>query len=232
MFKQKLLREEQGFTLVEVLVSILIVTVFVGVSMQAMVIAAVFKARAKQHSEATTWIQEDLENVKYRAAQLNYATLGTAAIATTTGLQVSSLNGFAVGNTLTVGTDTTSNVISSINTGTSTLTVNPALGTAQAIGVVVISTNQCNATSSTTGFAKSLQDNLPAVPSESANTANPNSGTDTIVGKTFTLTRTTNVKNVAPYAVLEITYSVTPPTGSAVATMYTEMIPNVALLCP
>lgn len=223
MFKQKLLQQEQGFTLVEVLVSILIVTVFIGVSMQAMVIAAVFKARAKQYSEATTWIQEDLENVKYRAAQLNYATLTTGAGTTTTGLQVSSVVGFAVGNTLTVGTDSTNNVISSINTGTSTLTINPALGTAQSSGVVVVSTNECNPSSSTTGFAEALRNNLPAL---------TNSGTKRIVGKSFSLTRTTNVKDVAPYEVLELTYTVTPPTGSAVATMYTEMIPNVAILCP
>lgn len=229
MFKQKLLQQEQGFTLVEVLVSILIATVFISVSMQAMVIAAVFKARAKQHSEATTWIQEDLENVKYRAAQLNYATLTAAAGTTATQLQVSSVVGFAVGDTLTVGTDATNNVISSINAITSRLIINsgtPTLDSSQSSGVVVISTNQCNPTGvnpENRGFAKSLQDNLPPL---------TNSGTKTIVGKTFTLTRTTNVKNVAPYEVLEITYNVTPPTGSAVATIYTEMIPNVALLCP
>lgn len=69
MFKPKLPQQEQGFTLVEVLVAILITTLFVAVSMQAMVLAAVFKTRAQQYAEATTWIQEDLENVKYRASR-------------------------------------------------------------------------------------------------------------------------------------------------------------------
>lgn len=69
MFKPKLPQQEQGFTLVEVLVAILITTLFVAVSMQAMVLAAVFKTRAQQYAEATTWIQEDLENVKYQASR-------------------------------------------------------------------------------------------------------------------------------------------------------------------
>lgn len=69
MFKPKLPQQEQGFTLVEVLVAILITTLFVAVSMQAMVLAAVFKTRAQESAEATTWIQEDLENVKYQASR-------------------------------------------------------------------------------------------------------------------------------------------------------------------
>lgn len=69
MFKPKLPQQEQGFTLVEVLVAILITTLFVAVSMQAMVLAAVFKSRAQEFAQATTWIQEDLENVKYLASR-------------------------------------------------------------------------------------------------------------------------------------------------------------------
>lgn len=65
MFKPQSPQQEQGFTLVEVLVAILITTLFVGVTMQSMVIAAIFKARAKQFTEATIWIQKDLENVKF-----------------------------------------------------------------------------------------------------------------------------------------------------------------------
>lgn len=69
MFKLKTPQREQGFTLVEVLIAILITTLFVAVSMQAMVFAAVFKARAQQSAEATTWIQEDLEKVRFEASQ-------------------------------------------------------------------------------------------------------------------------------------------------------------------
>lgn len=69
MFKPKLPQQEQGFTLVEVLVAILVTTIFVAVSMQAIVLAAVFKTRAQEYAEATTWIQQDLENVKYQASR-------------------------------------------------------------------------------------------------------------------------------------------------------------------
>lgn len=68
MYKPKLPQHEQGFTLVEVLVAILITTVFVAVGMQAVVIAAVFKARAEQYSKATNWIQENLETVRFQAS--------------------------------------------------------------------------------------------------------------------------------------------------------------------
>lgn len=69
MLKLKLPQHEQGFTLTEVLVAILITTVFVATAMQAIVIAAVMKAKARQYAEATTWIQQDLESVKYRATE-------------------------------------------------------------------------------------------------------------------------------------------------------------------
>lgn len=69
MFKPKLSQQEEGFTLIEVLVAILITTLFIAVSMQAMVFAAIFKTRAQEFTQATTWIQEDLEDVKYQASQ-------------------------------------------------------------------------------------------------------------------------------------------------------------------
>lgn len=72
MLKSK--SSQQGFTLTEVLVSILITTIFVAVAMQAIVLAAVMSLKAKQSAEATTWIQKDLESVKYQASlnQLPY----------------------------------------------------------------------------------------------------------------------------------------------------------------
>lgn len=79
MLKPKLPQQEQGFTLVEVLVSILIATVFTAVALQGMVIAALFKAKAQQYAEATNWIQEDLENVRYQANQFNKNSTGAIA---------------------------------------------------------------------------------------------------------------------------------------------------------
>ncbi len=53
---------QQGFTLIEVLVSMLIVVMFMIIGMNLMVIASIFKARAEQYNRAVVWIQEDLES--------------------------------------------------------------------------------------------------------------------------------------------------------------------------
>ena len=64
---------EKGFAMLEVLVSILVVTTFVAVSLQAMVIAAYARVRAHEKSEAVLLIQEDLEQIKYQAIEANLA---------------------------------------------------------------------------------------------------------------------------------------------------------------
>lgn len=71
MLNPKPPQQEQGFTLTEVLVAILITSVFVLTAMQAMVIAAVMRVKAKQLAEATTWIQQDLENGRFQATLAN-----------------------------------------------------------------------------------------------------------------------------------------------------------------
>ncbi len=63
------LQTEKGFAMLEVLVSILVVTTFVGVSLQAMVIAAHSRVRAHEKSEAVLLIQEDLEGIKHKAIE-------------------------------------------------------------------------------------------------------------------------------------------------------------------
>jgi len=120
---------QRGFTLVEVFASILIATLFVATALEAMVIAALFKAKAQQYAEATTWIQEDLESVKNRAVQLQNTSLETDATTVDTVLNVDSAHGFAVGDILEIGTDSTNNVIGSF--GTNTITLASALGTDQ-----------------------------------------------------------------------------------------------------
>ncbi len=55
---------EAGFTLSEVLVAILLVTTFVAVALQGMVVAMLLKSKALQISEANQWVQADLEQVR------------------------------------------------------------------------------------------------------------------------------------------------------------------------
>lgn len=229
MFKPKLPSSERGFTLVEALVAILLITVFVATAMQAVVIAAVFKARARGFSEATIWIQKDLENVRLQAAQLKYTTV--KSIAGTNKLQVSSINGFEVGDILTVGSDSTGNEVSVITITPPTLTLKANSAPVPTPGVVVVATNKCKATSATTGFGKSLELNLPAI-----------STSDTKTGATHTLTREFAVEKTpaaggtctakACYELLQLTYNVKQGTKPPIATTYTEVIPDAALQCP
>jgi prepilin-type N-terminal cleavage/methylation domain-containing protein len=135
MFKP-LSKSNQGFTLVEVLVAILITTLFISVAMQGIVIAALFKAKAQESSEATTWIQEDLENVKYNAATFKYTSLTANANSGASSISVASADDFAVDDRLKVGTDTGIYRITG-KSGT-TLNITPNLGTTQSQGAAVV----------------------------------------------------------------------------------------------
>ena len=51
MLRSKKFRQ-QGFTLIEVLVSMLIIVIFIAIALNLMVVAAIFKARAEQYDRA------------------------------------------------------------------------------------------------------------------------------------------------------------------------------------
>jgi Tfp pilus assembly protein PilV len=61
-------RSIQGFTLVEVLVSILITTIFVAVSLQGVLAAILLQTKAARQAEAHNWIQSDLAEVRWQAS--------------------------------------------------------------------------------------------------------------------------------------------------------------------
>jgi prepilin-type N-terminal cleavage/methylation domain-containing protein len=62
-------KQQSGFTLIEVLVSLLIVSSFVIVTMEALLLAAIFSSRAEQYDRSFIWIQEDLELVRFKASE-------------------------------------------------------------------------------------------------------------------------------------------------------------------
>ncbi|QDZ39287.1 type II secretion system protein [Euhalothece natronophila Z-M001] len=55
----------QGFTLLEVLVGIILITTFTLTAMQALVISTVFRVRSAEKSGATAWIQENVEEARF-----------------------------------------------------------------------------------------------------------------------------------------------------------------------
>ena len=56
----------------EVLVSILVATAFVGLSLQGVLTATLLQAKALRQTEALNWIQDDLATVRWQAAQLAF----------------------------------------------------------------------------------------------------------------------------------------------------------------
>jgi prepilin-type N-terminal cleavage/methylation domain-containing protein len=226
MFKPKISKQEQGFTLVEVLVAILIAIIFVTIAMQMMVMAAFFKVRAQEYAEATSWIQEDLENLKYQAANYQYTILKVAANSTDIVLQVSSVDNFQAGDTLIIGNDSTNNTIQSINSSATppTITLTAALDSNWSIDIPVVATTRCNPGAPTDPrFDSGLLAQLPTSPISKASKLFTN--------KTYSLTRT--ITSDSPYRVLKVSYDVLPSSGGeSVASFYTEVIPNAALQCP
>lgn len=65
---------EQGFTMMEVLIGILITSAFLAVSMQGMVIATFFRVKAQEKQIASQLIQEDVEAVKFTASEFQQDT--------------------------------------------------------------------------------------------------------------------------------------------------------------
>jgi prepilin-type N-terminal cleavage/methylation domain-containing protein len=78
-------KTNQGFSLIEVMIGILILFGFVAAAMQTLVASAAIKVKAQERSEATAWIQQDIELIRYRASQLPATTTLCSATSATTG---------------------------------------------------------------------------------------------------------------------------------------------------
>lgn len=238
MFKPKLPKQEQGFTLIEVLVAILVATIFVTVTMQMMVIATVFKVKAQENAEATNWIQEDLENVRYQAGKLEFplrTSLTADATAGSTSIIVGSVSDLANDDTLKIGLDSGNYKITGIDTTTKTVNIAPKLETTQVTNAAIVETTMCSA-GQTVGLADALRDQI-MTPSNLVSSQPNTDPTKTFrTGKQFTMRKTATISGNAPYNVLQLKYVVSLGNSfdltKQIATFYTEVIPNVAFQCP
>ncbi|NJM66090.1 MAG: prepilin-type N-terminal cleavage/methylation domain-containing protein [Acaryochloris sp. RU_4_1] len=255
--------KHKGFTLTEVLVGLLIASLFMATSMQAFVASTSFKARARQISEANNWVQDDLENVKtlsldvqqvpYTQAELLQAVSASQNTlivkGVNSGLRARDANYNALapadqmkygGDALIIGSDSNDNIIQAITTDSTTtpprtlITLVNNLQTTQLQGSDVHVIARCRPqNASASGFAAYLKATLETRPvAGNTNTATPNIGTRTILGKAFTLTRRTTIKNLTPFQVLELAYRVTDNSGQTIATANTEVVPNAFFRCP
>ena len=222
-----------GFGLVETIVAFLIVSLFTLIGIQAFVSAVAIKAKAKQESDTTNWIQESIETDKQAALdttviQFTSSLLSNDVSSTDTNITVDSTSSFRLGDDIIIGSDSVNNVISGISGNV--LTLNNAIGTEQNQNTPVIA--RCRSGIPTGGFADYLNDNLPAINSETNNSGTPNVGVKTISGRQYTLTRTANVRPVEPYSVSQLNYQVRSNTGEEIANISTEVVPNAFFQCP
>jgi prepilin-type N-terminal cleavage/methylation domain-containing protein len=210
-----------GFTLIEVIVAMLVLSLFISIAMTGLSLSVVLKVRSRISTEATNWIQQDLEAVRSQSNQISYTLASTAA----TGqpyVNLISSSGLVANEHILLGRSSMVYTIQSINGNTVRLTTNVVSN--QPAGSRVLAQDKCEATTPQAGFAYALQGTLPPL---------QNGGTRTISGRSYTLNRSAVVSSQAPHEVLQLTYSVyAPSTTIPLTTMYTEVIPNVAFLCP
>lgn len=118
-------RSDSGFTMMEVIVGIVMVTLFTGIAMQSMAIATLLKARAQQYSEAIAWIQQDLEDIKYQATIYKFTSLTAAATIGQSSISVAAANDFEINDKLKIGTGSITYTITNISGNN--LTISPGL---------------------------------------------------------------------------------------------------------
>lgn len=189
---------DSGFSLLEVLVAILIVTFFTTVAMQMVIVSTAFRARAKEYATAANLIQQDLENIRSIANQYEFPTISATPSPTPSPsdsptvfpsvLVLSSDNGLKHNDKIQFPGSPNVYTITeptSIPTDTPTITISPGITppptpslvstvtpVAVEIGTRVVSNTACSATSASTGLGKKLKDkiatNVTTIPSELA----------------------------------------------------------------
>jgi prepilin-type N-terminal cleavage/methylation domain-containing protein len=187
---------DSGFSLLEVLVAILIVTFFTTVAMQMVIVSTAFRARAKEYATAAKLIEQDLENIRSLANQYEFPTLTAVPAAGDDTIELSSTNGLA--NSNKVQFQGTPDIYTLTISGGST-TISPGILTVPTPDddtgkIVVVSNTSCSAIppgSTTpdpdTGLAQRLRLNTQG---------NLGSVTATYGGLTYT-----SVNNYAPYTI-------------------------------
>jgi type II secretory pathway pseudopilin PulG len=176
---QRIHQTNQGFLLLDVLVAIFLTILLTGIAMGVVVMATAVKVRGDELSDATRWIQEDIEDIKIVANKLDAVDPNAATV------QYS---------TLTRCTPT------GTGDGYANLLMNPPSTTFLNGGTTIAASNTFSKTSA--------------------------SG-----ARIYSLVRTSTVKNVTPYNILEVTYNVTNASGTVVSTAYAEVIPGASFYC-
>jgi type II secretory pathway pseudopilin PulG len=234
-------RSHAGFTMLDSIVGILVISLFVGLAMQGLAVGALLKANARNYSEALAWIQQDMENVKYQAATYKSNSLSLAAAANAASIVVASAIDFEINDKINIGTDTTAYTISGISGNT--LAISPNLATSIPVNAKVVATQSVRCGTSvnpptiTTGFADGLRDKFVGTNSTATSNNYDITKTSSNSGKQLRLRRSTTLANAYPYNVLQVDYTVSEVFGNSsfgvsMANLRVEVLPDTALSCP
>ncbi|MCH9054793.1 prepilin-type N-terminal cleavage/methylation domain-containing protein [Parathermosynechococcus lividus] len=246
----------KGFTLAEVLASILVISLFTVAAMQAVVVAALFQSNARRFAEASNWIQDDLENIKivaYDLCQTRFAQRKLAAPAQNTNTITLAFiqpgendydqamppeyrtGGACPFSSVTDGFRVGDELLIGSDAGTNritaisgnTITLANTITSYRSAGTRVYA--RCRAGAIEGGFAAYLQSLLPPLGSSSGNTS---TGTRTFINDTFSMSRTATRLAPAPFQTLELAYVVRDSNNNTVAQVTTEVVPNAFFRCP
>ena len=105
---------DRGFTLIEVIVAMVILSIFIVASLSALVTGLNFKLKAKLNNEATLIINRDLEQFRYAASQLGIETVKSVPTTPATGM--GTISGTTLNLTLPI-VDSGNNYLSSSTAG-------------------------------------------------------------------------------------------------------------------
>ncbi|MBC8123265.1 MAG: prepilin-type N-terminal cleavage/methylation domain-containing protein [Gemmatimonadaceae bacterium] len=227
-------RSKQGFTLVEVLVSLAVGSVMTAGTLQMVVYGVVLKNQGDRVSSGSLLAQTNVEAVRAGTSKVGKTALSGAIQANATALAVTSATGFSANDSLLIGTDSTLYGIQSI-TG-NTLTLKSGVQNSQVAGTSVTSTAKCNAIASNTGFGALMLNQLPALNSYTTVTpvisgqTRTDTGTASLKGQSYPYIRVATVTTANP-DILQLDYTLTNPNGKT-RRMHAEVLPEVVNTCP
>lgn len=224
-------KKERGFTLLDVVLSILLASIFILVSLQAMVIATYLRVRAQQTSEAVLIIQEDLENIKYIAATLGQSFLSANANLGSVDITLADATEFTNNDTLKIAEHSLEYQVT--NKSNNILTISPPLNQNSFLNDMIINTTKCKATLISQGFGDRLRDKIVGSDLAEATTEIVTEKLSKIFpSQQYSLKKTMTISAQYPYNILQLQYQVTLASGGdPLADLDTEVIPDAAFKC-
>jgi len=155
------INREDGFSLFETIIGILIATTFTLVMLQTIVMGALLKSKALKESEALKLIEEDLEAIRNESANYKRSSLASNASSGDSSIAINSYSYFVSNDVVNIGSAGTY-TISSVDTNSTPPILNLESSLSQAVDTdaTVVAIAGCNATDRDSGFADEFRDFL------------------------------------------------------------------------